>query len=74
MQNHWGGFKFFSFFGVGVGVQAFFEFPFGILKETQNPSSEINSFYSAPFELRSKKMQPNSKASCFQLITVDFGG
>ena len=43
------------FFSFLFGFQAFFEFPSGILKEALNPSRELNSFYSALFELRSKK-------------------
>ena len=62
------------FFSILFGFQTFFEFPSGILKETLNPSSGLNSFYSAPFELKSKKTQPNSKASNFPLTTVDFVG
>ena len=62
------------FFSFLFGIQAFFEFPSGILKETLNPSSGLNSCYLASFELRSKKTQPNFKTSGFQLTTVDFGG
>ena len=43
-------FLFFSFW-----LSSLLEFQYGILKETLNHSSEFNSFYSAPFELKSKK-------------------
>ena len=44
------------FFSILFGYQAIFEFPSGILRKTLNPSSGLNSCYSAPFELRSKKI------------------
>ena len=62
------------FFSILFGFQAMFEFPSGILKETLKPSSGQYSCNSAPFELKSQKSLPNSKASCFQLTTIDFGG
>ena len=43
------------FFSFLFGFQAIFKSPSGILKETLNPSSRLNSFNPVPFELRSKK-------------------
>ena len=54
IQNLPGGFKFFLFLFFPFDFQAFFEFPSGILNETLNPSSGVNSSYIVPFELRSK--------------------
>ena len=43
------------------GFQVFFEFPSGILNETLKPSSGLNSYYSALFELRSRKKKKKKK-------------
>ena len=58
------------FFFILFGFQAIFKFPSWILKETLNSSSGLNSFYSAPFEFRSKKTRPSSKASHFNCLRL----
>ena len=73
IPNPSGGLKFFSFLFYSFCLSSHLWIPFWN-SEWNTKSFKWTSFYSASLKLRSKKMQPNSKASCFQLTTVDFGG
>ena len=62
------------FFSILFGFQVFFEFPSGILKEILNPSSGLNSCYSAHLCRGVKKRSLILRSPVTQLTMVGFGG